>query len=244
MTDIHCHILPGVDDGSPDLQNSMLMAAMAVDDGVRAIIATPHFSFGSEYAEECLRDLRAAYERLRASICEADMPLALFLGAEVLCTPDTIKLLKHGLFPTMNGTEFSLVEFYFDAQEKEMNRHLEEILAYGITPIIAHPERFDAVQRNKALPGQWRRMGCLLQVNKGSLYGQFGRRAQKSAKRILDERLASFVATDAHDVVVRTTPLRAAREKLVTTYDEEYANTLLEEMPQKLLGECAQIETE
>lgn len=227
MTDIHCHILPDVDDGSPDIHTSLMMAAMAADDGVRAIIATPHFYSPPEEAEARQAELERAYAVLKERLEQSGMPVDLYLGAEVLCNSETIRLLDTGAFPTLNGSGHALVEFYFDESESVMNGYLEAIAAHGTTPIIAHPERYAAVQKNTALPARWGERGYMLQINSGSLKGIFGRKAQRTAKRMLENETVHFIASDAHDLSTRSTVLSDVYGMVAASCGEAIASRLM-----------------
>ncbi|MCD7832273.1 MAG: hypothetical protein LUI01_08460 [Firmicutes bacterium] len=236
MIDIHCHIIPNVDDGSDGIETSLMMSAMAVDDGVRSIIATPHFMQGGDGCAERFEGLSVCADRLRAEISAAGIPLKIYMGAEVLLTPDTVNMQKSfGFFPRMNDTEYSLVEFFFDADPETMNSYLSTLLDSGIVPIIAHPERYNAVQKKRRTAEMWVETGCFLQVNKGSFQGQFGRRAEKTAVWMMENRLASFLATDAHNHADRTTRLKAVADMLREKYGEDYIALLTRENPERII---------
>lgn len=236
MIDIHCHIIPNVDDGSDDIETSLMMSAMAVDDGVRSIIATPHFMQGGEDAAKRFNWLCECANRLRSELSAAGIPLKIYMGAEVLLTPDTVNMLvAHDFFPRMNDTEYSLVEFFFDSEPETMNSYLSTLLDYGIVPIIAHPERYTAVQKKRRTAEMWVEMGCFLQVNKGSFQGQFGRRAEKTANWMMESGLPSFLATDAHNHADRTTRLKAVADMLSERYGEDYIALLTRENPQRII---------
>ncbi|MCD7711979.1 MAG: hypothetical protein LUJ25_04545 [Firmicutes bacterium] len=236
MIDIHCHIIPNVDDGSDGIETSLMMSAMAVDDGVRSIIATSHFMQGGEDGPERFDWLSECADSLRTEISAAGIPLKIYMGAEVLLTPDTVNMQKSfGFFPRMNDTEYSLVEFFFDADPETMNSYLSALLDSGIVPIIAHPERYTAVQKKRRTAEMWVEMGCFLQVNKGSFQGQFGRRAEKTAVWMMENRLASFLATDAHNHADRTTRLKAVADMLREKYGEDYIALLTRENPERII---------
>ncbi len=235
MIDIHCHILPNVDDGAADLQTATMMAALAADDGVRSIIATPHLLWRDGQLQYAFAFVRQAAERFTQELQRAGIPVTCYPGAELLCagTPHVPEDLEH--FPTLAGSDRVLVEFFFDEKPARMNEYLQCLRSAGLVPVIAHPERYDAVQKGKHLAQQWLEQGCLLQVNKGSPLGHFGRRAQKAADRLLKTRAVAFLASDAHDIRDRTPRLKAARAQLSASYGADYLQELTEINPGKLL---------
>ncbi|MCD7776638.1 MAG: hypothetical protein LUH54_04625 [Firmicutes bacterium] len=236
MIDIHCHIIPGVDDGSDSSDTSLMMAAMAADDGVDAIIATPHFMHGGEDSEDRFNNLKSHAAALQNMISTRGMPLKIYCGSEVLLTPDTVNMFSYnGFFPRMNGTDYSLVEFFFDSEPDIMKSHLKVLIENGVVPVIAHPERYTSVAKKKKIVFDWLDMGCFLQVNKGSFQGQFGRPAQKTAVWLMENRLPSFLATDAHNIAERSTRLSGIINHLSELYGDDYLSLLTDENPKRLL---------
>ena len=182
MIDIHCHILPFADDGADSMEDALEMARMAVDSGVDAMIATPHFHI-PDTEEHNVKSARLAqhFLQLRERVEQAGIPLSLYFGAEILCTTDVPELLKNNQPVTLAGSNYLLVEFFFDEDLAYMDDMLSAIAAQGLTPVIAHPERYFCVQEQPALVYQWLQLGCLTQVNKGSPLGRFGRHAARTA---------------------------------------------------------------
>ena len=233
MVDIHCHILPEVDDGAWDLETSLEMARMAVRCGVKRIIATPHFKGVPEslvqmpYILHQFRQLQNALKR--------EMPgLELIPGAEVLCLPQTLEMARVGELPTLGNSRYVLTEFYFDASRHFMDATLESLQAFGYQPVVAHPERYGAVQRELGLAQSWFDRGIVLQLNKGSVLGAFGHRAEDAAVRLLYRGSAHIIASDAHTPIHRTTDLRGVREWAEDHLGREYARILLEDNPGRI----------
>lgn len=230
MVDIHCHILPEVDDGAWDLEASLEMVRIAVRCGVRRIIATPHFK-GVPASLEQLPDIYRQFRMLEGAIRREGLALELLPGAEVLCVPQTLELARRGQLPPLGESRYVLVEFYFDASGEFLDVTLEELCRCGYTPIVAHPERYGAVQRDPDLAGRWFRRGVVLQINKGSVLGAFGRRAEETALRLLHRGLAHVLASDAHSPEHRTTDLSLVRRWARENLGREYAKFLLEDNP-------------
>ena len=230
MVDIHCHILPEVDDGAWDMDTAVAMARIARDCGVKKIITTPHFK-GVPQALEAVGLYRHQLRRLRSRLSQEQVEVELLPGAEVLCVPQTLELARRGQLPPLGESRYVLVEFYFDASREFLDVTLEELCRCGYTPIVAHPERYGAVQRDPDLAGRWFRRGVVLQINKGSVLGAFGRRAEETALRLLHRGLAHVLASDAHSPEHRTTDLSLVRRWARENLGREYAKLLLEDNP-------------
>ena len=229
MIDIHSHILPELDDGSPELAESLAMARMAVDSGITAMIATPHCAVGRR--EEVLESWRL----LKQALEENEIPLKLYPGMEIFGTDETVRLLKEGQLLTLNGSRYPLVEFDFRASGETETLLLYSLCKAGYRPIVAHPERYAFVQRDPVLLNRWHRLGCLMQVNRGSLLGRFGRQAQAMAVELVERGFATVVATDAHSSRSRTPWMRDIREVLTREVSPLCAKTLLRDNPLRIL---------
>lgn len=234
MIDIHCHILPGFDDGAADLRDAMAMARIAAVSGTTEIIATPHFP-GEEASLEQLGLLLSRYARLEQAIAREKLPLKLHPGAEILCLPQTPRLAKQRKLPTLGSTNYLLCEFFFNESRVYMDEMLRFLTGCGYRIVVAHPERYEAVQTDPGLAAQWFRAGYVLQLNKGSLTGAFGPEVQNTALLLLEQGFYHLMASDAHGTDSRTTDLRAARQRLEELCSGPYVRVLLEENPRRLL---------
>lgn len=229
MIDLHSHILPELDDGAQSLRDSLAMARMAVDSGIQVMVATPHC------AEDRTREVYRAWKLLRQALQENEIPLRLFLGMEILGQPDTAQLLLEKKLFTINGSRYPLIEFPFQGYGKDETWILYNVCKAGYRPVVAHPERYDYVQRNPQLINLWYRMGCLMQVNRGSLLGRFGGTAQQVAWELVDRGFASVVASDAHSVRMRTPRLADVRKQIGRDISPRCAQKLLRENPGKII---------
>lgn len=234
MIDIHCHILPDFDDGAADLRESLAMARLAADSGVTGIVATPHFR-GAPESLEALPRLLETYNRLAAAIRKENIPLSLLPGAEILCTPQTPELAADKSLPTLGNTGYLLTEFYFNESDAYIGNMLRTLADCGYKPVIAHPERYDAVQRSPGLLEDWFRQGYVIQLNKGSILGAFGRRAERTAAIALTHGFAHIIASDAHSAIRRTTSMHQLRLRLQEVCLPEYTRILLEKNPGRLI---------
>ena len=229
MIDLHSHILSELDDGAQSLWESLAMARMAVDSGITSMVATPHC------ADDRTRDICAAWQLLQEALQKNGIPLALFPGMEIFGTEDTAKLLREGKLLTLNGSHYPLIEFSFHSSGEEESWILSSVCNSGFRPIVAHPERYSYVQRDPRILNSWLRMGCLLQVNRGSLLGRFGRYAQEMAIELVGRGFATVVASDAHSSRVRTTWMEDAWQFLSAEFSPQCARVLLEDNPERIL---------
>ena len=225
MIDLHCHILPELDDGSKSIYESLDMARLAAESGVVGIVATPH-CYDDRTAE-----VRKAFYLLRDAIKEAEIPVQLFLGMEIFGTWNTARLLsEHKLF-TVNGTKYPLVEFDFTADGEDTIMILRDLVKSKFKPIVAHPERYEFVRDNPEILNVWKDMGCLLQINRGSLLGRFGNRSLQLAFALVERGFADVVASDAHTASVRTPWMKDVKELLESEFSAKTAEKLLVRNP-------------
>ena len=230
MVDIHCHILPEVDDGAWDMEAAVDMAKIARDSGVKKIITTPHFK-GEPKSLEAVGFLMHQRRLLQSRLKREKIEVELLPGAEVLCVPQTMELAQVGRLPTLGTGRYVLTEFYFDASAGFMDETLHGLRQMGYLPVVAHPERYGAVQRDPELAARWFHRGIVLQINKGSVLGAFGRRAEDAAVRMLCRGNAHIIASDAHSPHVRTTDLQPVRHWCLDHLGQEYTKILLEDNP-------------
>ncbi len=235
MIDIHCHILPQSDDGADSMDTSLLMARMAADSGVKKIIATPHCNT-PRALEKNYRDaaLATRFVQLIRQVRDAGIPLEILPGAEVLCMPNTLELLRKRQLVTLARTDYLLVEFFFDESIDYMDDMLAALAAEGVHPVVAHPERYEAVQHTSTIIDRWFNSGYIIQVNKGSILGRLGRGAEKAADRILSRGLAHVIASDAHDTLIRTPGMSFLRNYVEEKFGIDYAEVLLDLNPARI----------
>lgn len=234
MRDIHTHILPGIDDGSRDLYDSMEMAAMAADSGTTTIIATPHCNipgvydnyFGKEYAELFRKTVRELEHN--------HIPVKLLPGMEVYSTFELPRLLAEGKIITLNKTRYLLMEFDFQEDPDFADMILKKMWETKAIPVIAHAERYEFVQDDPEIVYRWQEKGYAVQVNKGSFMGRFGRDAQNTAFELLDHNLITAVASDAHSPYQRTPWMQDVYQALLEDYPPDYLDVLFTANPGRI----------
>lgn len=234
MIDIHCHILPDLDDGAASLDEALEMARIAAYSGVTDIIATPHFR-GEPETLEMNEEIDHRFLELSEALDHWRVPVRLHRGAEVLCTPKTPLLAQQRQMPTLGNSRYVLTEFYFNETFHFMDHCLQKIAAEGYTPVVAHPERYDTVQWDPEQLHAWADRGYVFQVNKGSVLGSMGYRAEQAAHELLELGLVHLFASDAHSCDMRTPHMEGLRRWAEECCDPECAHILMVENPGRIL---------
>lgn len=237
MIDLHCHYLPGIDDGSQSLAESLDLARAAVADGITHAALTPHIHPGRY--DNIRSSVVAAADSFRAALAQAGIPLQVYPAGEVRLSSDIIDLLDSDELPflgVLQGYRIVLLEFPYGQIPVGTEKLVRWLLAQKIRPLIAHPERNKVIMENIERLRPFVDMGCLVQVTAASLLGGFGPGAKDSAVFMLAHRWVSVVATDAHNLLHRAPVMKAAREWLVNYAGEQLAGELTQVMPAKILG--------
>lgn len=224
MIDIHHHLLPGLDDGSPDLETSVEMAKIAAADGISHIVCTPHsnsrFQFKPAVVDGKIAELRQRLEHEGVS-------LKLGRGCDFHLTYENIQHAKRDPARfSINGLGFLLIEIPDYGLPQGLTDTFYQLQIAGLTPILTHPERNPTLQGDTERMGHWLRGGVLVQVTAGSVLGHMGRPAQKMAHRLLDRRWAHFIATDAHNTTSRPPRMHEAFDLIAAKYSPDYAHLL------------------
>ena len=233
MTDIHSHIIPGVDDGASDLHESLEMLKLAESRGTGHIVCTPHLFHPAKSSPPDA--VLSAFGKLRQAARDNVIGVKLSLGCELYLTESgaervEAELKKGGIF-TLNSSSYLLAELDVRVPEREALRLLDKLSSLGVAPVLAHPERYRFVIEDNSAMKRIREKGVLLQVNKDSLRGFFGRGSAEAAWYALSHRYAHVTASDAHSPYERNTSLRGVHELLCEELDPDYADVLLVHNP-------------
>jgi protein-tyrosine phosphatase len=233
VIDLHCHILPGIDDGAPDLETSLAMARMAVADGITVTACTPHMMPG--YYENTSEGVRAAVVALQAELDANDIPLRLVTGADVHLVPGLATGLREGSKLTLADSRYFLFEPPHNTAPPRMADAVFDCMAAGFHPLITHPERLRWIEDHYELMVQMAEAGAWMQITAGSITGRFGKRTQYWAERMVDEGIVHILATDAHNLRSRSPVLSEAVEAVAERLGEEAAKDMVLTRPLAVL---------
>jgi len=234
MIDLHCHILPGVDDGPATLEEAVEMCRMAASDGIDTIVATPHFaSCVIEWTEE---DRAGWIERLVAELRKQGIAMRIAPGAEVAIFPELPALLRTGPLLTINKNgRYLLAEFPFDSAPPNWDSFLLKVLESGTVPIITHPERNIWFLRHPEAITRIVELGGMVQITAMSVTGGLGDEARKFSAFLLKQNLVHVIATDAHSSVMRPPHLSEAVKAASDLVGAERARALVTSIPAAIL---------
>jgi protein-tyrosine phosphatase len=227
MIDIHCHILPGIDDGAKDMDEALALINLAVADGVTRIVVTPHLHFGR--FENYLPVIQASFLALQQAVGEAGIVIELAYAAEVRLDSEILSLLSRQQLPlygSYNNQQFMLLEFPHSHIPAGSDILVKYLLKQNITPVIAHPERNRDLLKSPDKIKPFVRLGCWFQVTASSITGHFGEECQTLALSYIEQDFIHIIASDAHNLKRRPPVLSEARSKISAMFGEAKAQQL------------------
>jgi protein-tyrosine phosphatase len=230
VIDIHCHVLPDVDDGPKSWDVSLEMCRMAAADGVTHIVATPHsndrYAYNRAAHAESLNRLRELSGGLPDLSLGCDFHLSYDNLQEVLADPDRY---------TINSSRYLLVELSDYGIPAQIGDCFLKLGDRGVTAIITHPERNNILRQNPQRVLEWVELGCVVQITANALTGFWGQRVARVAAWLLEREAVHILASDAHDTQHRTPLLSAARDLVAQAFGHDVANALVEDNPRAVL---------
>ena len=221
MIDIHCHILPGVDDGAQSLSDSLNMARKAVEQGIHKIVATPHH-LTSSY-ENPKRSIIDRVNQLNEALRKEKIDLEVLPGQEVRIHGEMVEGYEAGDILPVNHTPYVLVEFPSNHVPRYTERLFYDLQVNGLIPVIVHPERNQEIIEHPELLYQLVKKGAMTQITAASVCGDFGKKIKNFSLQLVDANLTHFIATDAHNTTNRTFKMREAYGII----ERKYGNELL-----------------
>lgn len=233
FVDIHCHILPGVDDGSQTPEETKAMLQKAWDEGIQIMVATPHY-----HKQRGKNDIELIKKQLlltRKLAKEVHPKMQICLGMEIYYGEDVPELLKEGRVVSIRKSRYILVEFSPGDEFQYILNAVRKLQMSGHTVIIAHIERYNCLRKDISNVEYLREMGAYLQVNTGSITGSYGRSVKKFLREVLKAHLVQLVGTDAHGSERRTPKMREAYKEVVKRCGEEYADQIFGQNAKKVL---------
>jgi len=235
VVDLHAHILPELDDGPASVSEAIEMCRRAAEDGTTVIVATPHMLNGVHEVRR--EDVLKGVEQLQKHLDEAQIRLRILPGADVHAEPDICQRVRSGQVMTMaDGGKYLMLDLGEEIVPPRIEEALFALHLEGITPILSHPERNLAVQEDPEALVRLVGAGNLAQVTAGSLTGEFGPRAARSARTLLERGLVHLVASDTHSPSRRPPGLSRAREAVARMVGEAQAAEIFDHRPSQIIA--------
>ena len=231
LYDIHCHILPGVDDGAKNMDIALALIEKEIEAGVETIILTPHFR--KEMFEPDMEDIWNAYDELLYETRYKN--IRLYLGCEFHANIEMVETLDNDLRPTLADSRYVLTEFAHNSTRAFMKERADALLMSGYRPIIAHIERYRATRKDFDLIEDLIEMGCEVQVNADAIIGRDGLGAQRFCKKLMQEDMLHYVGSDTHNLRGRAPHLGECCEYLKKHMGRLYTSRIMRDNPSKIV---------
>lgn len=234
MTDIHCHLLFNVDDGSKSIEESIKIISDMKSFGYKDIIITPHYISNSNYSSSKTNNQKIL-EEIKSELKKENILVNLYLGNEIYIDYDILDLLKENFVSSLNNSHYLLIELPMSGVFEGYIDVFKELMSYGYKIILAHPERYYAFQNDFNKAYELSNIGILFQSNLDSITGGYGKGAKKMMKRLLKEDMISFLATDIHHIKCDYTKWEKARKKALKYISSDQLEKLVDINPKKVI---------
>ncbi len=236
MIDIHNHVFPNIDDGSKSMEMSLAMLKYAYEQGVTDVVNTVHYQhplfLNIDHTPE---NLERIAKSLQSKLYDHEIPIKIHLGSEVFYYENLLKV-SNDPFTTMGGGKYMLIEFSPKNIPNSQKETLFGLKMSGVTPIIAHPERYKLVQESFSIIYDWINAGCLIQVDAGSLLGLMGEKAKKTSSLIIKEKCCHILASDAHNDSNRNFCIKDAYNHVKSIIGKKNSDLLVYEHPSSIIN--------
>lgn len=233
FVDLHCHILPALDDGAKDMDKTKEMLKIAYEEGIRRIIATPHFFASKKSAS--LEQMEATIREVESRMEEWGFFIKLYPGNEIYYRSEVAELLEEGKISTMAGSRYVLVEFDPMTEYSYLRDGILKLDSYGYVPILAHTERYECLFEKKERLQRVKDHGGLIQVNASSFQGGMFDEMAKRARYIMKNNLLDFIGTDAHSTGKRSPRMKDTASYLYKKLGKQKAEKILVHNPQAVI---------
>ena len=231
--DVHCHIVPGVDDGASNYEETKKLLQMEYDQGVRGIIVTPHFRF--RMFETPIERIKEQFVLVQRAAAEIGNDLEVYLGCEFHANMEMLPMLREKKVSTMAGSRYVLVEFSHNSEASYIRERLSAMLSGGYRPIVAHIERYEATRTDLDFVEELTEMGAYMQINADSIVGKDGFFTKRYCQKLMKNDLVHFVGSDCHDSSKRISRIGEAYSYVIKKMDTDYAKQLFIRNPQKII---------
>ena len=234
LIDSHSHILPGLDDGAKTMDETLGMVRQLYEAGFKTLMATPHVLEGTDYLRPA--EILKVTEQVRQAVAEAGIPVEIVPGAENYIFPDMGKWVREEKLLTLGNTgKYILVELPMFEIPHYTDQVFFELQVQGLTPILAHPERYKGLVDEPERLLDWAKKGVLFQLDLRSLRGRYGPKSQELAETLLRSDLIHFVGSDAHRVSRSGSSEREALQSVKDLVGEERFRELTQMNPERIL---------
>ncbi len=233
FTDIHSHVLPGVDDGARDIEQSLQLLRNMEDCGVTDLILTPHYCKRRGYTAE-IKDIDRAYKELCLACKKENIGLRIYLGTEMEYSSCAINYIREGRVRTLADSDYILVEFAPYVKADSIVKATKEILQLGLIPVVAHAERYEKLYRSFDTLYELKSLGAKIQINIRSISCR-GFRLKRFLRRLISEKLADFLAGDVHSYALSSGELKKCFDFVTKHSSEEYLRELLSENAKNII---------
>jgi len=237
MIDFHNHILPGVDDGAKTMEESIEMLKFAYSQGITDVVNTVHFQHPKmERKNTDFNFIISVKDKLMEEMYKNEIDINIHLGAEVFFNFNLLDILDNPLVTFCNG-KYMLIEFQSFMLPKGFDQHLFELKMSGVTPIIAHPERYKPIHNDNDIIKRLIDSGCIIQVDAGSFLGHFGLQCKSTADKLLSQNLVHLIGSDAHGTGKRNFCLRETINHLKDKKMNQNIDFILDNSKKVIYGE-------
>jgi protein-tyrosine phosphatase len=235
MIDLHCHILPGLDDGPETIEESIAMCRIAADDGIDTVVAAPHCKPG--WFDFTADDVHSRIKALRSILQQEKIAITLIPAAEVSIVPELPSLIATNTYLTINGNDqYFLAEFPGDMVLPRWNEFLSPLNLRGRIPVLAHPERMRWFSTHVDELAKFVEYGGIVQITAASLLGEIGQDIRDLAVELLKRNIAHVIASDGHSIGARPPRLADAVRRAAEIVGDERARAMVTTVPQAIIA--------
>jgi len=236
LIDLHCHLLPGVDDGASNDADSIALFKQAIADGITHMVMTPHVHPGRY--ENNKSNLQPHFTRLQELLARNNLDISIAVAGEVRLCTEVLTMFASNDLPFIGkrrGKDVMLLEFPHDGIPPGSDKLVDWLMQRNILPIIAHPERNKAIMHDITKIGPFLERGCLFQLTAMSVTGKFGENAHNIAHQFLSNGWAAIIASDAHNIKHRPPVLSEAYATVASEYSSDLARALFIDTPAEII---------
>ena len=242
LFDIHCHIVPSVDDGSSSVEESFKMLQMEYRQGVRGIIATPHYRF--QMFETPVETVEQQFLLLKRLARKVAPDLHVYLGCEFHSNMQMVEMLLNNEIHTMAGSRYVLTEFSGASSADYIYDRVYALLTHGFKPIVAHIERCECLRKDIGFVEELNSLGARMQVNADSVIGKEGFGTKRYCRKLMKSNLISFIASDCHGINERISRIGEAYDYVAKKEGSSYADRIFVHNPRKIITDARKLQQE